>query len=201
MNQHTFDTLACALAGLTCRRQTLRSLVSAGLGVGVLWRPADSDARKKRKKKRPPILPVRNEFGCVDVGQACNGDDSLCCSGICEGLAPKKGQADTSRCVAHDTGICSPDSNACILVGPVGCGSSNADCYCLQTTGNGSFCGNTGGYGDLAALCRDCHRDTDCQQEFGPGAACVDFREGFCEDICSSTGGTACVPACLVADM
>jgi hypothetical protein len=204
VDQNRFDALTRRLSGKPSRRHLLRGLAAAGLGLGAARLP-DVAARKhkgkKRRKKRQPEMPTPNEFGCVDVGKACNGDSSLCCSGMCEGTAPKKGKADTSRCVAHDAGICSPGSNVCTNEGVVSCNPSNDACYCLQTTGSAPFCGNVGDVGDLTAFCRICHRDTDCHEEFGPGSACVDLREGPCPLFCADTGDTACVPACLAADL
>jgi hypothetical protein len=104
------------------------------------------EARKKKKKRKQKLK--RNAFGCVDVGQACRGNDANCCSGHCEGPAPKKGKKDTSTCV----------------VGKVQC---ELDGICFRTTGNASFCGKS-------AECTACTNDADCDAEgFGPGAACI----------------------------
>ena len=48
---------------------------------------------KKKNKK-----PKNNAFGCLNVGQACNGKNDKCCSGICDGKKPKKGKKDKSKC-------------------------------------------------------------------------------------------------------
>jgi hypothetical protein len=203
MEGSQFDDLARSLT------ESRRSLLAGSLALAAGWLGlTDADARKKRKHKqkhkrkpKPEPKPEPNEYGCLDVGQACNGDSGACCSGICEGTAPRKGKKDTSRCVAHDADICTPGSNACLFEGVLACGPSDADCYCLRTTGNAPFCGNTGEFDELALLCRDCSQDTDCHEEFGPAAACVDIGEGICESLCPNTGGTACVPACPDADM
>jgi hypothetical protein len=153
--------------------------------------------RKKKKKQdeKPPITPepVANEHGCLDIGQPCRGDSTLCCSGQCEGVAPAQGQPDISVCVAHNASICSPALNICTTGNESFCHASNRNCHCTVTTGNAGFCGDFT-LGALS-LCRVCNRDADCQAEFGAGAACVVF-EGICSGYCPSTGGTACLPAC-----
>jgi hypothetical protein len=63
----------------------------------------------------------------------------------------------------------------------------------VLTTGNAPFCGDYTGFPGND-LCRDCSQDSDCQEEFGPGAACVVYA-GLCGETCPDTG-TACVPAC-----
>jgi hypothetical protein len=194
MDGSRFDGLVRSLP------KSRRSLFGGALTVATLrLGVADAGARKKGKKK--PKKPRPNAYGCLNLGAACNGDSDRCCSGICEGTKPKKGKKDTSRCVAHDIGICTPGSNACTLEVVGACNSGNVDCYCLRTTGKATFCGATGDVGDMDLLCRDCRRDTDCQGEFGPGAACVDFGAGICSSLCPSTGGNACVPPCPDADM
>src|SRR5687768_1169815 len=123
MNQPSFDVVTRTLSRLPSRRDVLRGLTSAGLGLGAL-RLSDAVAvktkhkkgkkRKRKKKSQPPITPppftlpplVFNQYGCIDVGRPCRGDSTNCCSGICQGTAPAAGQPDTSRCVAHDTGTC-----------------------------------------------------------------------------------------------
>jgi hypothetical protein len=131
--------------------------------------------RKKRKKKKKQKL-VFNAFGCVDVGKACRGNNANCCSGICQGTAPKKGKKDTSRCIAHNEGACQAGDDFC-QGATVECGAGG---FCARTTGNGSFCGKS-------APCTECSKDTDCDEaEFGPGVACI-----VCAG-CGTESGTAC---------
>ena len=191
MDQMHFSAVARTLTEMPSRRDVLRGLGAAGLGLGGLRLPDLAMAKKRRKKKgKKPKKPKPNAFGCLNVGQPCNGDSTQCCSGICEGTAPKKGKKDSSRCVAHDTGICrGPASDTCSTGAAHACNSA-VTCACLLTTGNGGFCGDGG-----RALCQDCSRDSDCEEELGDGAACV-VLGGICEDLCPDTGGTACVPPC-----
>jgi hypothetical protein len=208
MNQNPFSAITQTLSNIPSRRDVLRSLVGAGLGLGTL-RLSDAEAAKKKKGKKrkrkkqpqtppvamPPFEPaplVFNQYGCIDVGQPCRGDSSLCCSGICEGAAPTAGQPDASRCVAHDTGACAAASNICTTGAEGFCNPSNLNSHCTMTTGKAGFCGDFS-KGALN-LCRDCSRDTDCEAEFGPGAACVVY-DGLCATYCPSSGGTACMPA------
>jgi hypothetical protein len=176
-----FDDLTRSLTD--SRRSLLGGAIAAATGLsGVRF----AEARKKRKhKKRKPIAKP-NAYGCLEVGDPCKSADQ-CCSGICEG---KKGKR---KCVAHDVAICQVDSDSCSGGEGVLCGTNNPLCACTLTTGNAPFCGDYTGFpGD--ALCRDCRQDTDCEAEFGPGAACVIYS-GLCAEICPDTG-TACVPAC-----
>jgi hypothetical protein len=166
-----FDALVSELS----RRRTLRLLGS--LGIVPLLGHAHADARrkkrnkKKQRKQRPLQPPTLNAFGCVDVGQACRGNSSLCCSGICQGAAPAPGKPDTSLCVPHNVGICQAGQDDCLGV-QVACGPQ---AFCTRTTGNASFCAGIG-------QCRVCARDTDCEAEFGPGAACI-----VCASSCPDT--------------
>jgi hypothetical protein len=138
----------------------------------------DTDAKKKRKRKKPQL----NAFGCLDIGKACGGNGSKCCSGICQGKKAKKGKQDKSRCVAHNTGGCSTGLSACAGV-EAPCGEAGGVCF--QTTGKGAFCSVA-----TAGSCQICRTDADCAAlGFGAGSACL-----VCEALCGDTGGTACSP-------
>jgi hypothetical protein len=202
MDQTHFDAMTRTMSRLPSRRDVLHGLAGAGLGLAALvgWPRGFSEvaARKKRKQKKkkknrkplpspPPSPPPFNEFGCLDVGQPCQGDSTLCCSGICD--------PNTSRCIAHNSGICFPDNHSCITGQIVPCNVNNDRCGCTLTTGNAGFCGDLTNVSDPAQICRFCSTDTDCQGEFGPGAACVVLK-GPCSAICASTGRTACVRPC-----
>jgi len=191
MDGYDFDGLTRTVA------QSRRSLLGGALALAGGWVGiANIEARNKHKKKHgrksKSKAPAFNRYGCVDVGQACRGDSSNCCSGICEGVAPRKEKPDQSRCVAHNTSICTPVLNICTTGSESTCNANNASTHCTLTTGNAGFCADfTLG---AAQLCRTCSRDTDCQAEFGPRVACVVFT-GICSTYCPATGGTACMPA------
>ncbi|MCA9879354.1 MAG: hypothetical protein KC442_16295 [Thermomicrobiales bacterium] len=169
-----------------------RRVALAGLAVLLpawpMLNASDAEAskkkkkRKRRKKRKQNKKPETNDFGCLNVGQACNGNDDKCCSGICDGKKPKKGKKDTSRCVAHNVGSCQDAFDVCNGV-PVMCGRAAA---CFKTTGNAPFC--AGGNSE----CRPCQRDSDCvTQGFGAGAACV-----VCNSECALlSGGAVCFAA------
>ncbi len=175
VDENRFDALARRAAGRFSRRDAL------GLALGSLLGPlalGESEARNRkggRKNKKPPF----NAFGCLDVGKACNGNNALCCSGICQGKKSKRGRKDRSQCVAHNTGACQANQDSCAN-GEIPCGEGG---ICFRTTGQASFCGieNLGN-------CVVCARDTDCEPVFGAGAACV-----VCDE-CDDTQGTGCVP-------
>jgi len=201
MNRKNVETLFRALASSATparsRRGFLAAMTSGLLAAMPLLRGREEDAAAKTKKKKgktkkkrtasPPQLPPPppfNSFGCLDVGQACQGDSTLCCSGRCD--------PGTATCVAHDAGICFADADICAIGAQVKCTPSNPQCTCLKTTGNAGFCG------DLTQVdksCRLCSSDMDCQAEFGAGAACV-VLGGICTAICGATGRTACVRPC-----
>jgi hypothetical protein len=181
MNQNRFDVVTRTISSLPSRRDLLRGLAGAGLGLGIARRPDLVEARKKRKRKqknRKQKAAVPNAFGCIDVGALCQNDDQ-CCSGVCAGKKGKK------RCRAHDVGDC-PDGAA-----PEAC---YEDVTCTTGTGEPGVCGTTTGnavYCFVAGGCFACQTDVDCQRAdggvLGPRAACV-----TCVN-CTETGGTACV--------
>jgi hypothetical protein len=137
--------------------------------------------RRRKKNKNKNTTPETNAFGCLNVGQPCNGDDDTCCSGICDGDKPKKGKKDTSTCAGHDANICQPGFDVCAGVIAT-CSNGGA---CFTTTGNAPFC--AGGNG----VCTVCTRDPDCVAAgFGTLAACV-----VCASECPETSGTVCFAA------
>jgi hypothetical protein len=178
MDATRFDNLARALQHHAPRRAALGVL---GGGLATLLNRFGIEEIAAKKGKNMKKKPKLNEFGCVNVGGKCRGKNAHCCSGICEGKKPKKGKKDRSRCVAHNVLECLPDQDACEESGS-SCGASG---LCYRTTGRASFCGAPP---DICAVCR---KDTDCEEDFGPGAACI-ICEGECGPI---TDGTACVPA------
>jgi hypothetical protein len=134
--------------------------------------------KKKKRKNKKNNKPENNAFGCLNVGQHCNGKDSKCCSGICDGKKPKKGKKDKSKCAGHNVGTCQTGFDLCQgVIAP--CANGGA---CFTTTGNSPFC--AGGSG----ICTACTRDSDCVAAgFGAFAACV-----VCTSECPDTGGTVC---------
>jgi hypothetical protein len=203
MDTRRFQAITRSLCVCPSRRDILRGLTGTGLLSLFRWPQWESEvaAKKKRNKKHkqkkskaplPPPLPPPpfNAFGCLEVGQPCQGDSALCCSGICD--------AGTSTCVAHNSGTCFPDTTLCASDFPLGCGSNPSECLCMLTTGNATFCADLSHLSDLddfSEACRFCSTDTDCQEELGSGAACV-VLAGACTPFCLSTGRTACVRPC-----
>jgi hypothetical protein len=183
LNGHHFDDLIRSLSA------SRRSLLSGGLALAAGWLGVfDATAKNKRKKKSQ-----KNAFRCLNVGQKCAGKNGKCCSGICQGKKPKKGKKDRSTCVAHNAGICVAEADSC-TVGEVQCKPSNPSCLCTLTTGNAGVCAAFSG--GTAGHCRVCRKDTDCEPEFGPGAACL-VMGGACTPLCLATGRTACAPPCV----
>jgi hypothetical protein len=192
MEPQRFDHFVRMLGRATVRRRLLAGMAMspfAGLVAADLLVDAEAKKKhkKKRRKKRKPETPEPNAFGCLDVGQPCNGDSANCCSGICAGTPPKKGKQDASRCVAHDTGGCQAGR-----VPGTSCGNTSAQCttstgdpsgVCETTTGNAGFCAASGG-------CFACTRDDQCQALYGSQAACI-----LCDGCLEEAGGTSCAYA------
>ncbi len=177
MSHHRFPVIPGSIAVLPSRRDVLRGLAVAGLGLGLTGLPASLAARKKRKRKDKKPKLQRNLYGCVDVGGKCRGNNGNCCSGICEGKKPKPGKRDTSVCIAHNIGGCQAGEDDCVGV-KVYCAQEQGICH--RTTGNASFCVSR-------AICFECNRDSDCERVVGPGAACIVCMAG-----CAAQGGTLC---------
>lgn len=187
--------LAAITRSVPSRRDVWRGIAGTGLGLTIL-RPSNAAGakrkhhkkhKKKSKQKSPPAPLPFNAFGCLDVGQPCQGDGTLCCSGICD--------PGTSTCVAHNDGTCVAETGGCSVGTPVPCHPTNPQCGCHRTTGNAAFCGDFTGVDNPTNLCRFCKRDADCQEEFGPGAACI-VLDRVCTLTCAATGTTACVRPC-----
>ena len=204
MDQHRFTALKDSLGSLPTRRDVLRGLASAGLGLGTLRLSDAVEAKSKKKgkkkkkgKSKKQQQPVLNQYGCLDVGQPCKGDSTLCCSGICEGTAPKKGKQDASRCVAHDTGTCRQEGEGiCTATNPAALKCNNSvNCGCIKTTAGSNFCyeGENGGN-----YCADCRKDADCVAlGYPPGSACAPTAIGLCAGLCAT--GMACLAPCGTA--
>jgi hypothetical protein len=163
MDADRFDSVARALHFARSRRASLRLLASGALGVlAIMHEPGATSA---------------THFSCRHIGVRCRRAGQ-CCSGICRGRSGRK------RCKGHDAGICT-GQNVC-TTGSTRCGEHvpGTGCFCFQTTGDAPFCGRF-------AVCRSCSRDKECEEDFGPGAACVVH-----DCVCGVTGGTGCVVKC-----
>ena len=213
MDQHHLTTWTRSLSSLPSRRDVLRGLAGAGLGLSAL-RLSDAVAakhknkkgkkRKRKKTSQTPITPppftlpplVFNQFGCVEVGQPCRGDNTNCCSGICQGSAPTPGQPDTSRCAAHDTGTCRQDIEGLCTIPDLFLATCNnrTDCGCIRTTAGSNYCAELFG-GPGFSQCVSCERDADCIAAGLPAAsACAPVSPGRCAGTCAT--GMACLVPC-----
>jgi hypothetical protein len=196
MEAQRFDHFARSLGRSTARRRLLAGLavspIAGLLAAGHFDRVV---AKKKQKKSKKAPRPVFNEFGCLDVGQPCRGNGTLCCSGVCKGKKPKKGKRDTRTCAAHHTGDCTPQRNYCTPEHPpvlALCNLPADTAFCMVTTGNAAFCASLLGF-DEAVHCQACTKDADCLTlGFPPGSACVQTG-GQCT-ACGATQDRACFP-------
>jgi hypothetical protein len=183
MDQQHISSFTRSMTRVPSRREVLRGLAGAALGLGVARPPELAAAKKRTKKAKKPKTPKPNAYGCLNVGAVCKNGDQ-CCSGVCEG----------KTCRAHHAGICRVDYDLCTTGAGHLCGIVNevgANCACVLTTGNAPFCGDF----SEGTTCRECNQDADCEEEFGPGAACV-VMAAVCEGFCADTGDTACQPPC-----
>ena len=167
MNANHFDHLTRTLRIDASRRGLLRGLI-VSTGLAQMNAPDALVAENKRKHKKKL---KRNQYGCVDVGGTCRGRDKHCCSGRCQGKKPKKGEADKSRCVAHDTGTIESGERGCRVqdapsntVCTTSAGEESGECQ--WSTGDAGFCGH--GYACIPGSCR---KDADCTAACGSGAA------------------------------
>lgn len=179
MDPQRFDDLVRHLP-LRPRRDVLTGLAGGVLAMLPSASVREAEAKKNKNRKKPL---KRNDFGCVDVGKACRGNDNNCCSGVCDGKKPKKGDRDKSTCVAHDASTCVAGQTVAACDGvTVECAttSGEGDGQCVTTTGKAPYC-----FG--AARCFACKKDADCVAVCGAGAACFP-----CAAECGDTVGTAC---------
>ena len=198
MDSKRFDSLARTVGRRGSRRSAFQALAAAALTaasarVGLSEEPAVAAQ-----------LTTERRFDCLAVGDSCNGNDSRCCSGRCEGQKGKKakkgkdgrrrrGRDDKSKCVAHDEDICTAGQDTCSDISngvAVPCGFRSRGA-CFQTTGKAGFCGRIEGGSPPRFRCENCTRDTDCQAlGYGGDSACV-----VCETDCQfrTTNATACV--------
>lgn len=178
MSPATIDALSRRTAVLT-RRTALGVALSGMVGTIVV---ADSEAknnqqRRRRRKQKNKAVP--NAFGCLNVGDRCDGTNLQCCSGICQKAKGGKGKVRKSFCAAHDEGSCRQDQDIC-LGDDEAAAQCDIDGVCFRTTGQAGFCGRV-----ASGNCFACRTDTDCATAFGAGAACV-----VCNDCEDEAGGT-----------
>lgn len=182
------DGLRQALSGIPSRRDVLRGLAAAGLGLGVATVPelAGAKPKRRRKSRKPRQTPAKpNRYGCLSNNAPCRRA-SQCCSNVCLGQPGRK------RCRAHGTGTCNQTAPA-FCESPVppltACDNSQA-CVCMRTTSGSSFCGST-----VTSNCAACKRDADCVAlGYPPGSACAPFTNGACAGNCPT--GMMCMAPC-----
>jgi hypothetical protein len=190
MDTDRFDRVARAGA----RGLSRRGLAGA-LGLVATAFSGLTDARKRNRKKKTKKLK-RNSLGCVNVGDACRGNDGNCCSGVCQGNEPKKGKKDKSVCVAHNVGGCTLERDVC-RTGEITQDSCGENTICTATTGGSAFCASAVG-NSPEKICRVCAKDTDCEdQGFPAGSACVILTGSACDACDEINGGSGPATACL----
>jgi hypothetical protein len=176
MDSRQFDAIVRDRLSMIVPRSTV---VAASATALLAWFGGSSDRPVTAAAQRKKPLQ-RNRYRCVPVGKPCRGKDGACCSGICRGKKPKKGEKDQSRCMAHDAGGCVGGQHPGICGGEdAACMTSNHEAgWCSTTTGNAGYC-----FRAISIDPMPCRRDADCQKDRA-GAACIR---------CPSSGGTRCV--------
>jgi len=154
------------------------ALAAARLGLAA----AEASTARTSRRSKP------NQYGCLEVGNACKRA-SQCCSSICIGKPGKK------KCRAHDIGTCKQGTpGACTADNPdlLRCGG-NSNCFCFRTTAGSNFCGDWFGG---TKICHSCASDADCVALGLPaGAACVPVTNGNCATT-NCEGGMMCMAPC-----
>src|SRR5688500_18528872 len=143
MDQQRLTTWTRSMRNLPSRRDIVRGLAGAVLGLGSLGLAGPLAAKnknqksKKGKKRKQNTPPVFNQYGCLDVGQPCKGNSAHCCSGVCAGKKPKKGKPDRRVCAAHNASVCNAQLDSCTVGAKIFCGPNGS--ICTLTTGNAGF--------------------------------------------------------------
>jgi hypothetical protein len=197
MDGKRFDSLAKKIGRRRSRRDAFQALATAALAAAATRIGLGAESAEAQ-------VAVEQRFNCKAVGEKCNGKDSACCSGRCQGKGAKKGRKrkngkrrkdrpDRSKCIAHDQGSCTGTQDTCDTGKRVACGSGTGG-GCLQTTGKANFCGQVQtGTTPPRLKCEVCEKDSDCVNKgYGRDAACV-----VCESSCEFENGkaTACAGA------
>ena len=180
------DALARRTATFTRRSAlgvTLSGLVAGRLALETEAKNTNRRRRRRKRKNRNRNNARANAFGCLNVGDRCDGTDLQCCSGICEKEKGGKGKQRKSFCVSHDEGSCRPDQDLCVSNDRLA-SQCDVDGVCFRTTGQAGFCGRVD-----TGECITCSTDIECEEEFGSGAACV-----VCPECINNGKGTGCVP-------
>jgi hypothetical protein len=197
MDGPQFDRLALLVTTAQTRRRAVIRLLG-GVAAGSVLAPlgfGGAVAKKHKHQKKTKIK--RNDFGCVNVDNACK-NGGQCCSGICAGKKGKK------RCQAHNEGGCTVERNFCVTGSALSlCGPDVPDPdICLATSGNAAFCASLKGF-ITEVNCQLCRTDKDCANlGFPSGSACVIFTGPACAKATDCNGingssGTMCLPPAI----
>ena len=198
MDQHHFPAWTRSVRGVPSRRNVLRSLAGAGLGLGAL-RLSDAvaakDKKKRKKRKKQTCRPNCVERTCGNDGcggscGACGGGE-ICRSGTCC-VPESRGATCAGRCGTRTNNCGQPVECATCAGGQV-C-LSNGSCAIACTNNNdcdacsGGACTSPNVEGEqncsrgLVIPITTCRGTVDCP----PGSHCEDMG-----------GGGVCVELCL----
>ncbi len=184
----TARIVALALRTATLPRRAalgaaLGGLMGRSLEIGSEAKKRSKRHKRRKRKNHNRNTTAANAFGCLNVGDRCDGTDLQCCSGLCREQPGGKGKARRAYCAGHDEGSCRADQDFCVTEDELAT-RCDGDGTCFRTTGQASFCGRL-----QDGNCFPCRTDAECEPVFGAGAACV-----VCSDCDDEAGGIGCVP-------
>jgi hypothetical protein len=146
VDQTRFEALTRSLASLPSRRNVLRSLASAGLGLSALRLSDTASAKNKKKGKKKRKKKVQQ--GCTPncTERTCGNDG---CGGSCGACGPTQ--------VCHGGTCCVPESRGATCAGRCGtwtntCGQTVACATCAA----GQQCLSNGSCAIVCAVNGDC---------------------------------------------
>jgi hypothetical protein len=182
MEQHYLSALKRSLRSLPSRRDFLRGIAGAGLGVGVLRLSDDVDARTKKKKGKSRKNKRRNgnsQGGTTPPPPPTNPTCIPTCPGAVpcgpDGCGGSCGTCRNNETCQNGTCVCVPQcapANAC---GTDGCGGSCGTCpatTCQGTTLTNHVCNG----GICAAVPTNCAAGQVCFQN----ACCTKLPRPAC---------------------
>jgi hypothetical protein len=160
MDQHFFSTWTRSLRGVPSRRDVVRSLAGAGLGLGALRLSdaASAKNKKKGKKKRKKKVQQRCTPNCTD--RTCGNDG---CGGSC-------GACGTNQVCRGGT-CCVPESRGATCAGR--CGTRINNCgqpVACATCAAGQTCLSNGSCAIVCAGQPDCSGSCGCSNPSVEGA-------------------------------
>jgi hypothetical protein len=223
MNQHHVTAWIRLVTHLPSRRDVLRGIAGAGLGLATLRLPPAVEGKEKRKKNKkknrqalpPPAVPCTPKCGhkeCGDdgCGGSCGGcaTDQVCVTGTCCTPPPLEARCIT-RC-GRESGCpyrCDSVSDPRSCSQPIDCSCPRGN-ECLANGTCGQICENTGDCLGQGSDCFNCAASAEGTKHCSLGGYCSEkpcTSTADCSDgkhcavtSCGPQGSskTLCIPLC-----